>query len=353
MVGAVRPEKGEKLMRVLRTILGMLLLAIGLPALLAGAGLWAAMQHRDQGGAFSGDLQRLITPGYALVVPDVDHLLRSDAPFTRLGDTQLRITAQTQDGPAFIGIAPTAAVDEYLYGVPHSTVDAIDIGTGSLPLTTTVLGGRRPPSTIPARETFWLRTGDGELAWSPGEVTGGPYSLVVMNPGAKPGLRLVSTAELRPGWLNSSTWGLLTLGTLLVMSGLIVLAWPARRREVVYVVEPSQVPDLMAAIGAPLPLQLSLPLESGRAAGAHRPRTLAEAQRAGALPSAALQFTWPPAGSPALTGREALPLRSAPSAAEYAAATAISGGPAQQVIPGRLADSDPACVTALAVSGGS
>src|SRR3954451_24002908 len=111
-------------MRVLRTILGMLLLTVGLPSLLAGAALWAAMQHRDQGDAFSGDLQRLIIPGYALVVPDVDHLLRSDAPFTRIRDTQLRITAQTQDGPAVIGIAPTVAVDESMYGVPHSSVDA-------------------------------------------------------------------------------------------------------------------------------------------------------------------------------------------------------------------------------------
>src|SRR5690349_4081735 len=97
-------------MRVFRTILGMLLLAIGLPSLLAGAGLWAAMQHRDQGGAFSGELQRLSTPGYAFVVPDVDRLLRADASFTRIGDTQLRLRAETPDGPAFIGLAPTAAV---------------------------------------------------------------------------------------------------------------------------------------------------------------------------------------------------------------------------------------------------
>src|SRR5690242_17669507 len=155
-------------MRVLRTILGMLLLTIGLPSLLAGAGLWAAMQHRDQGGAFSGDLQRLITPGYALVVPDVDHLLRTDAPFTRIVDTQLRITVRSQDGPAFLGIAPTAAVEQYLYGVPHSTIESIDIGTGALPVATTILGGRRAPSVIPTRAPFWLRTGDGALAWSPG-----------------------------------------------------------------------------------------------------------------------------------------------------------------------------------------
>src|SRR4029453_13670573 len=102
-------------MRVFRTILGMLALTIGLPSLLAGAGLWAAMQHRDQGGAFSAQLQQLSTPGYALVVEDVDRLLRSDAPFTRIGDTQLRVTARSQDGPAFLGISPTAAVDQYLY----------------------------------------------------------------------------------------------------------------------------------------------------------------------------------------------------------------------------------------------
>src|SRR5690348_18438501 len=119
MVGAVRPEKGEKLMRVLRTILGMLLLTIGLPSLLAGAALWAAMQHRDQGGAFSGDLQRLITPGYALVVPDVDHLLRSDAPFTRLADTQLRMTVRRQDGPPSLGVAPPAPCADFLCGAPR------------------------------------------------------------------------------------------------------------------------------------------------------------------------------------------------------------------------------------------
>src|SRR4051812_43550904 len=137
MVGAVRPEKGEKLMRVLRTILGILLLTIGLPSLLAGAVLWAAIQHRDQGGAVSGNLPRLTIPGYALVVPDVDKLLRSDAPFTRIGDTQLRLTVRSQDGPAFLGIAPTSAVDEYLDGVAHSTVQSVDIGTGTLPVTAT------------------------------------------------------------------------------------------------------------------------------------------------------------------------------------------------------------------------
>ncbi|WP_203788513.1 hypothetical protein, partial [Paractinoplanes rishiriensis] len=321
-------------MRVLRTILGMLLLTIGLPSLLAGTALWAAMQHRDQGGAFTGELQRLATPGYAFVIPDVDRLLRSDAPFTRIGDTQLRINARTGDGPAFLGLAPTATVEDYLRGVPHSTIRTVDIGTGALPVATNALPGRLAPRQLPGQTSFWLRSSaDGQLAWTPGDVRGGPYSLVIMSAGAKPGLQLTSSAELRPGWLNSSTWGLLTLGTLLLMVGLIVLSWPARRREVVYVVEPSQVPDLMAAIGAPLPLNT---LSPARPVGAHRPRTLADSQKAPAL-AAAPQLTWPPA------------LSGPPNPEEYAAATAIPGGSKSSVPVGAMAlGAEPGSVLAAA-----
>src|SRR5690242_15395852 len=109
-------------MRVLRTILGLLLLTIGLPALLVGAGFWAAMQHRDAGGAFTGALQNIVTPGYAVVVDDADALLSADAPFARGAGTRLRLTAQTPDGPAFVGIAPAADVARYLGDVPRQTV---------------------------------------------------------------------------------------------------------------------------------------------------------------------------------------------------------------------------------------
>src|SRR4051812_18656667 len=170
MVSAVRPQKGEKQMRVLRTILGMLLLTIGLPSLLVGAGLWAAMQHRDSVGAYSGDLQRLTTGGYAFVVEDVDQLLRTDAPFTPIGSSPLGLAAAPQDGPAFLGLAPAAEVSRYLAGVPHATIRTVDIGTGALPVETVPVGGRHAPATLPSQETFWTRTGVGRLAWQPGEV---------------------------------------------------------------------------------------------------------------------------------------------------------------------------------------
>ncbi|MEU4624478.1 hypothetical protein AB0G04_31450 [Actinoplanes sp. NPDC023801] len=298
-------------MRVFRTILGMLLLTTGLPALLAGGGLWAVMQHRDPGGGFSGELQRLTVPGYAVVVPDIDRLLRDDVPFARIGDTRLRLSAVTVDGQAFLGLAPSDEVARYLTGVPHSQIDAIDIGTGALPVTTTRTGGRQAPAGAPAQQGFWTASGTGQISLTPGELGDRPYSLVLMNPGGNPVMRIAAIAEIRPGWLNSSTWGLLTLGTLLLMLGVTVLVWPGRRREVVYVVEPSQVPELMHAIGAPLPLPGGVAYFAGpRSGGAHRPRTLADSRpRPPALP----QFDWPPngPGTPELPSGRAVPLNTA------------------------------------------
>ncbi|MBO3739709.1 hypothetical protein [Actinoplanes flavus] len=279
-------------MRVFRTILGMLLLTIGLPALLAGGGLWAVMQHRDPGGAFTGELQRLTVPGYAVVVPDIDRLLRDDAPFARMSGTEVRLSAVTADGPAFLGIAPSGAVARYLAGVPYHRVDAVGLGTGVLPVTTVRSAGRREPDGEPARQPFWTARGFGQLAFTPADLGGHPQSLVLMNPGGAPVARLASVAEIRPGRLDAATWALLTLGTLLVMAGVIVLTWPGRRREVVYVVEPSQVPELMHAIGAPLPLPGGLAYHSGPRGGAHRPRTLADLRSS--RPPALPQFAWPP-----------------------------------------------------------
>ncbi|MET8154659.1 hypothetical protein, partial [Actinoplanes sp. NPDC005259] len=289
-------------MRVFRTILGMLLLTVGLPTLLAGAAFWVAMQHRDPDGAFTGDLQRVATSGYAVVVDDFDGLLAKDAPFARLSDTRLRLTAESGDAPAFLGIAPAADVSRYLADVPQIAVASIDLGTGALPVTFDLRPGTVAPEQLPDRQTFWLESGLGTLNWKPAALRNTDYSLVVMNPAAQPGVRLEATAAVVPAWLNQVTWALLILGSMLLMIGMIVLGWPSRRREVVYIVEPSQVPDLMQAIGAPLPLSRT---GGGRHAGTHRPRTLADSQPRSRPPA------WPPSSSSA--GRDpVIPLPAAP-----------------------------------------
>ena len=253
------------------------------------------------------------------MVEDVDQLLRTDAPFTRIGSSQLGLAAAHPGRPGIPRARPGRRGRPATWpGCRTATVRTVDIGTGALPVETVPVGGRHAPATLPSQETFWTRTGVGRLAWQPGEVHGGPYSLVVMSPGRQarhcswrpPPSCAPAGSTPAPGDCSPS-------GTLLVMAGLIVLAWPGRRREVVYVVDPSQVPDLMKAIGAPLPLNR---LGTGRSGGAHRPRTLADAQhrRSPALPAAVPQLTWPP---------------SPPTAADYALATAIPSAGVRDAVP--------------------
>jgi hypothetical protein len=342
-------------MRVFRTILGMLLLTIGLPALLVGAGLWTTMQHRDAGGAFSATLQNVATPGYAVVVDDLDALLETDAPFVRAGDTRLRLTVRTASGPAFIGIAPAGEAERYLRGVSHAGVDGIDIGTGTLPVRSTREVGTRAPVTVPNQQGFWRASDTGQLDWNPSELRGGAWTLVVMNADAQPGIRLQTTAEVRPAWLNSAAWALLVSGTILIIVGMMVLAWPSRRREVFFVVEPSQVPELAKRMGAPLAIG------SGPAGhtGSHRPRTLADANTAGTTwprlnpPPALPQLTWPPAqtgpdtaDAPAPAAAPAAPAPSASASSDVADAKAAGALDATNALAGPV----PGAVSPDAVS---
>ncbi len=56
-------------------------------------------------------------------------------------------------------------------------------------------------------------------------------------------------AELRASWVGPATWGLLAAGVLLVACAVLLLLRPPRPREVVFVVEPDQVPVLAGRLG--------------------------------------------------------------------------------------------------------
>ncbi|MBM0260815.1 hypothetical protein JNW89_33335, partial [Micromonospora sp. 4G55] len=92
-------------MRFVRSLVGMLLLVVGIPALLAGGGLSLVARHASTDGTFSARFEPVRSTGRAVVVQDVDALLRAEAPFTRVGGARLRLTARTADGPAFVGLA--------------------------------------------------------------------------------------------------------------------------------------------------------------------------------------------------------------------------------------------------------
>ncbi|MFC6017831.1 hypothetical protein ACFP2T_16645 [Plantactinospora solaniradicis] len=238
-------------MRFVRLIAGILLLTIGLPMLFIGGALWTVLQQRSPNGAFGGPLDRVDTPGHAVVVPDLDALLRQDAPLLRTTRTGMRIIARTGSDPAFIGLAPAAEVARYLSTTSYARIDRVSVTRGQLPLH---VSPAEPPAKdatvgVPGEQSLWVRHGVGVLDLTPDDVRGHRLSLVVMRPDARPGVETGLRVEVRPGWLSPAAWSLLTVGGILGLLGIVLLARPVRPREVVFVVEPDQVPAFAARLG--------------------------------------------------------------------------------------------------------
>lgn len=325
-------------MRFVRAIAGVLLLVVGIPALFAGGALWLVTRHADPDGGFAARFETVRTPGHAVVVSDLDRLLRREAPFARTAQTQLRLDARTSDGPAFVGLAPSAEVRRWLEPVPHAAVRRVALAQGPLPVRLDPAGPAAGASADPAvgspaavpvsplGQPFWVREGIGSLEWSADDLAGEPMSLVVMRPDGGADLALDLRAVLRAGWVGPATWGLLAVGVLLVVCAVLFLLRPLRPREVIFVVEPDQVPVLAGRLGVtslsglgardpgptpPLPAVRQL-TAVGSAAGERprsaigaepaRPATLADLDEPVRLPrppEVTLSLAWPPAGAEA------------------------------------------------------
>lgn len=324
-------------MRFVRVIAGVLLLVVGIPALFAGGGLWLVGRHADPGGAFAARFETVRTPGHAVVVTDVDRLLRQEAPFARTAQTRLRLDAHTPDGPAFVGLAPTVEVRGWLEAVPHAAVRRVALARGPLPVRLDPAGPAADAPGVatadepvtPLGRPFWVREGIGSLEWSAEDLAGEPMSLVVMRPDGGADLALDLRAELRAGWTGPATWGLLAVGVLLMVGAAVLLLRPVRPREVIFVVEPDQVPVLAGRLGVtslsglgsrepdsapPMPARELTPVGSGArerprsAIGAQpaRPATLADLDEPSRLPrppEVTLSLAWPPPDPDEATAR--------------------------------------------------
>src|SRR5205823_12766932 len=125
-----------------------------LRVLLAGVALWAAMQLRADDVSFTAPLGPVHGAGYVVLVPGVAALLRREDPFVRGGQTTLRFSARAGGGPAFVGLAPRAAVEKYLTGVSYAAVTRVRLARGGLPVSTSPVAGAQPASP-PVDLTFW------------------------------------------------------------------------------------------------------------------------------------------------------------------------------------------------------
>lgn len=231
-------------MRVVRVLAGMLVLLIAVPVLGAGALAWWVMQHRSPDGTFRAKLGEIAAPSRIVVVPDVDALLHRDAPIARADQTELRLTVANG---GFVGMAAPADLAAYLAGVNYTELAQTRLGQGPLAVRTRQIVSSGEVVAPPADQTFWIRRASEELRWSPAADRDRHISLIVIAPPGEDPIRL--SVALTAGWLNSTTWGLLILGPVLLLLGLAALAWPQRPREIVYVVDGG----VAAAAGFPAP----------------------------------------------------------------------------------------------------
>lgn len=246
--------------RVVRAVAGALLVLVSYPLVLAGGGLWLAAQHRGADGAYTADTQLMHAEGYALVVPDVDALLRTDAPFARGGRTDLSLTAAGPGGPLFIGLAPYAAAQTYLAGVASTRIDRVRPARGPWPVDTTATFGPKSPEGLPSAQPFWVATstslagagavGDA-LTWAPTVARGQRLTLVIMNADTSATVDVRLTVALRPNWLVPMIRGLLIFSGMLLMVGFALLVWSGSARKIVYVLDEPQLAALAVHLRAP------------------------------------------------------------------------------------------------------
>jgi hypothetical protein len=339
-------------MRVLRVFAGILTLLLALPVLVAGGLSWWAMQHRSPDGAFRASVTPVEAPGRVLVVPDIDAILRRDAPIARAEKTTLRLSAN-----GFIGMAEPADVAAFLAGSGYTTLHGITLGRGPLPTRTSNVNGS--PVTDPQNQDFWVRSGSGQLTWTPAVDRGQRLALVVVAATGDEPIRVA--AAVTAGWLNSTTWGLLILGPVMLLLGFAALAWPQRPREIVYVMDRPAMPGApvlpprQMSIGTPDPAHVpgvpalaaavGAPAIAASAAGSAD--VVAHAVPAGfaagdaVAQAAAADF----AGGDAVAGSETL-AAAAGSAAGFAADDAAADVAAHAVVAGSVAGS---ATTAAAV----
>src|SRR5581483_12320772 len=113
--------------------------------------------RHQPGGWYRASLEQVPTPGYAVVVPDLDGLLRRDAGAARAVGARLRLTVRAGRGPAFLGIGPRAAVERYLSGVPYTELTGVWPALGRLPVAAAEVRGAQRPPQEPAAQPFWVR----------------------------------------------------------------------------------------------------------------------------------------------------------------------------------------------------
>lgn len=185
-------------------------IALGAIAALFGAvlilgGMGPMGEYRDTDGYYMSDPLSVNRPSHAIVSGDTD-LLRGRWDTLTEGSVVLgfidepddvRMRGEASDsGALFLGIAPTAAVDEYLDGVTHDQITDWNADLAAIDEVEYTTHVGTAPSGPPGAEAFWEVSVEGSgpqtMDWT---IESGSWSAVIMNADASAGV----TGELAFG----------------------------------------------------------------------------------------------------------------------------------------------------------
>lgn len=197
------------------------LVAAGIAAAVADQGM------RDRAGFVTSGPETVTTQTYAVTSQNLEFHVAEGAtwiPESLLGDARVTATAPA-DAKVFLGIAPTAQVEDYLADVSHSVL--VDHTDGE-PVYRTTTGTAEP--TAPADLDLWIAQAAGAgkqaITWAPQD---GDWTIVLMNSdGTRPVTADITVGGELPA-LGAAVAALLSVGGTLLVFSIVLIALALRR----------------------------------------------------------------------------------------------------------------------------
>lgn len=210
-------------MRALRTMLGVVLILIGVPALALAVAGWSAQQHAGPAGSYSAPLGAVRSAGYAVTVPDVAEVLDRHPGSAILGSDRVRVTIRSASVPVVLFLVPTADLDRYLDGVARTELAGVGFAAGPQPVDLIDFTGTVAPAPL-VGQSFWPRAPSGQtLEWD--RATDTHTSIMLARADGRPGFTASLAATVYPTWLGSATWLALLVAAVALAAASAVLLW--------------------------------------------------------------------------------------------------------------------------------
>ena len=239
-------------------VLGIIALVLCVPLLIGGIAL-AVIFGTD--GTYTTGNERISTDTRALVSAVAD--ISSDSPVDRdlAGVRLLLDLTSTSEKPLFVGVGRAGDVSRYLDNVNIERIDNFELSP--FRYSSTPLPGTAVPEP-PAEQTFWVArsvgTGEQSLSW---RLRTGTYQVVVMNADGSAGVNVTGSIGIKIPWIFWVALGLLIVGVILLVGGVLLVVFGAKRRRVKgppgqlgQPVQPGQAPYGTVPVGySPVPGQ--------------------------------------------------------------------------------------------------